>query len=326
MGEGKDKGEVHTYMPGGYVKNEPVKSVEKTYEFSKAKVVAVAGVLGIGAAGYLASGWLGQLDAVDRNTDVMVPDSNVSRQIEHKLEDKRVVPVETSFNQVFPNLYGESRVDALNSVEKMKNDVLKKNPSFKGMVDVVRQFEPNIRQAAGENGIPESFAMGIVLIENGGHPDLTSPVGARGPAQLLPETARSLGLRVDDEVDERIDPEKNFRAMCAYLAQMKEIFGDNLGIAGWAYHAGPGNVYAGVREYFKDTEGVDLGDAVDFESDDNQKIVKAYSEKIKSSKLNVHELLSNPAVQYEIHGILHLEDETELYVYKAVAGAEIMSE
>src|SRR3989338_4676170 len=91
-------------------------------------------------------------------------------------------------------------------VDEMRYEVLEKHPSFDGMMAVTRKFEGNIREAAQAFNFPEDLALGIVFIENGGAEDLTSPAGARGPAQLMPETAREMGLVVDLEngIDERI--------------------------------------------------------------------------------------------------------------------------
>lgn len=47
----------------------------------------------------------------------------------------------------------------------------------------------------------------------------TSPMGAKGFWQLLPQTAQSLGLQVDEWIDERLDVEKSTTAACKYFIQ-----------------------------------------------------------------------------------------------------------
>lgn len=241
------------------------------------------------------------------------------------------------FDEVFSGISGKEWGIVRSTVDEMKYEVIAKNSSYRDMVWVTQKNEQKIRQAARENDIPEEIALGIVLIENGGGDDLTSGAGARGPCQLMKKTAERYHLivelpedhpekTVEELIDERINPEKCFKAMTNYLADMREGFGGNLGIAVWGYHAGEGNVYSALREYFKDTQGIDLGDIGSALDDpvSYQKITSDYNQKIKETNLNVHQLLSNQAVRDNV--LAFLEDETNLYVYKAVGGAELFGE
>ena len=189
------------------------------------------------------------------------------------------------------------------------DDLILGNPSFNEMVQVVADLQPLIDASSKDYGIPVSVAYGMILIENGGGHDLVSPAGALGPTQLMRDAAIEMGLRVDDEVDERLDPKKAIPAMFAYIAKYRDLFGGNLGISVWNYHAGPGNVGEAIGLYFLDTEGIDIGE-LDF---------KVYGDLIKQRKLNVHRLLSNPRVIEQL--LSRLEDETEFYPAKAVSGA-----
>ena len=86
----------------------------------------------------------------------------------------------------------------------------------------------------------------IIQQESGGNPSIYGPNTRFGKAaglmQLIPDTARSLGLRVDDKVDERLDPVKNVEAGTRYFNQMRDKYkGDNQ-LALMAYNWGPGNV------------------------------------------------------------------------------------
>lgn len=111
------------------------------------------------------------------------------------------------------------------------------------------------------------------------------------------------------QVDERLNPAKAFDAMFAYVAKYRDLFGGDLGIAVWNYHAGPGNVGEAIRLYFLDTEGIDIGE-LDF---------KVYGDLIKKRKLDVRRLLKNPRVEQQL--LPRLEDETELYPAKTASGA-----
>ena len=86
--------------------------------------------------------------------------------------------------------------------------------------------------------IPEDFLY-LSLIESG-LSNSKSPSGAVGYWQLLPATARELGLEVTSQVDERYDPIKSTEAACKYLLKAKKKFGSwtnaaaayNMGIRG----------------------------------------------------------------------------------------------
>jgi hypothetical protein len=79
----------------------------------------------------------------------------------------------------------------------------------------------------------------LAVIESGLAP-VVSPAGAAGFWQLMPGTAKELGLTVNDEVDERYHVEKSTRAAAAYLRSAKERFGSwtlaaasyNMGMSG----------------------------------------------------------------------------------------------
>jgi soluble lytic murein transglycosylase-like protein len=54
-----------------------------------------------------------------------------------------------------------------------------------------------------------------------------SRVGAGGLWQFMPKTAKiDFGLKIDEYVDERFDPEKATEAACRYMRQLYNIFGD----------------------------------------------------------------------------------------------------
>lgn len=90
------------------------------------------------------------------------------------------------------------------------------------------------KQAARRHGIPEYLFLRLVQQESGWRADAVSHKGAIGLAQLMPHTARGLG------VDPR-DPRQNLEGGARYLAQQYRSFGSwRLALA--AYNAGPGAV------------------------------------------------------------------------------------
>jgi hypothetical protein len=70
---------------------------------------------------------------------------------------------------------------------------------------------------------------------------VTSPAGASGFWQLMPDTARGYGLLVNGEVDERFHVEKATKAACRYLKSAKKKFGSWTNAAA-AYNRGVGGI------------------------------------------------------------------------------------
>ncbi len=102
---------------------------------------------------------------------------------------------------------------------------------------------PVITEAFSRFGLPEEMAY-IAWAETQFDPEKTSPAGARGMWQMTADTARELGLRVDAEVDERLDVEKQTQAAARKLASLLSVFGsDSFMLALASYNSGE----AGVR-------------------------------------------------------------------------------
>jgi membrane-bound lytic murein transglycosylase D len=122
-------------------------------------------------------------------------------------------------------------------------DVLARAGNLKYVYARRNRYWPLITDAFSRLGLPEEMAY-IAWAETQFDPEKISPAGARGMWQMTAPTARELGLRVDDQVDERVDVEKQTHAAARKLAALLTVFGtDSFMLAMASYNSGE----AGVR-------------------------------------------------------------------------------
>lgn len=106
---------------------------------------------------------------------------------------------------------------------------------------------PVIEPIISKYAIPADFKY-LLLVESGGQNFTVSRRGAAGFWQLMPQTARSLGLNVLRHNDERYDLRKSTTAACRYIRDLYEQLGSWTLVA-TAYNAGPTYVQALHRRF-----------------------------------------------------------------------------
>lgn len=106
-------------------------------------------------------------------------------------------------------------------------------------------FASEITESAQQFGLDPALVRAVIHAESGFNPRARSPKGAIGLMQLMPATARLMG------VSDATAPSRNIRGGTRYLASLLQRFQNDVGLAAAAYNAGPEAVkkYAGVPPY-----------------------------------------------------------------------------
>ena len=125
-------------------------------------------------------------------------------------------------------------------------------PLMTGWVQNDSPLADLFNDAAREHGIDARLLAAVAHRESRGNPNAISPVGACGVMQLMPATARYLGVK------DVFDPRQNVFAGAKYLRTLLDTFNGDLDLTLAAYNAGPGAVqrFHGVPPYRETREYV----------------------------------------------------------------------
>jgi len=105
--------------------------------------------------------------------------------------------------------------------------------------DRMRALSPLVDAVARRNEIDPLLLHALIHVESRHRTDAVSPAGARGPMQLMPQTAARFGVHVPAHLHEA---PFNLAAGAAYLKMLQGEFGGDLDLALAAYNAGEGAV------------------------------------------------------------------------------------
>lgn len=127
-------------------------------------------------------------------------------------------------------------------------------------------IEAMVTKAAHKYALPPSLVRAVAKAESAFDPAALSPKGAQGVMQLMPGTARELGVR------NAFDPAENIDAGARLLRRLLEKYEGRVAEALAAYNAGPGAVarHKGVPPY-RETRGYIRKVVKDFEDGEKKK-------------------------------------------------------
>lgn len=121
----------------------------------------------------------------------------------------------------------EVKKDRPKEMAAINASILKKN------IDL---YDNEIVEESLRADVSPELVKAMVLVESGFNPRARSPKGAMGLMQLMPFTAREVG------VTDAYDPRQSIRGGVTYLRKMLDRFGGDTRLAVAAYNAGPGRV------------------------------------------------------------------------------------
>ena len=157
---------------------------------------------------------------------------------------RRLSSIENNFNRILgtddnvsvPDKSAAKEFKAILDEKMGENKETVEKTTFKNSREDIENL---INKYAQKNNLDPDFIKAVVKQESGFNPDAKSKCGAMGLMQLMPQTAKGLG------VIDAFDPEQNIDGGTRYLRSMMNRFNNDPKLALAAYNAGP----AAVQKY-----------------------------------------------------------------------------
>jgi membrane-bound lytic murein transglycosylase D len=207
------------------------------------------GVVALFATLILTSGWTPPSATIDSTALYRLSDTDREAGMRRNF----AAPAFTSGSAVaFGQLYIATTVGGSNGVRlnpkalNFVQDYMKENwEELQSLRSWGRPYFSLIENILTEYGLPKELKY-LAVIESNLKSTAVSRVGAKGPWQLMPQTARDLGLKVNRNIDERKNYVKSTRAAALYLRDLYNQLGDWLLVIA-AYNTGTNNVYHAIH-------------------------------------------------------------------------------
>jgi membrane-bound lytic murein transglycosylase D len=154
----------------------------------------------------------------------------------------------TGFKDLFDETESEFHIGRLNpkAVSFVQDYIETESENLNQLKVSGKRYFTIIEAALEKRSLPTELKY-LAVIESELKVKATSVKGAAGPWQLMPETARDLGLKVNGRVDERRDYYKSTYAAARYLAYLYDLYEDWLLVIA-AYNGGPGKVNTAIKK------------------------------------------------------------------------------
>lgn len=152
-------------------------------------------------------------------------------------------------NPYLDRIYGQSNVHMTYENDSAVSAKTSFRDTYQNALKTTESMEDIFAEASERYGVALNLLKAIGKAESGFNPQAVSSAGAQGVMQLMPSTARSLG------VEDSFDARSNIMGGAKYIAGLLERYQGNTALALSAYNAGSGNVdkYGGIPP-FKETQ------------------------------------------------------------------------
>ena len=166
-------------------------------------------------------------------TPLFLPSAKDVQDLQQKVSEAAAVVYSV------PVIVNSQVVSFLKAFQTIRHDGIQR------ALDRMGEFIGPFQEIFRRHGVPEDLAY-LPIIESGFRVDATSRARARGAWQFMASTARLFGLRVDWQVDERLDPFKAADAAARFLKHLYDEY-DDWYIALACYNGGPRRVVKAMR-------------------------------------------------------------------------------